>query len=362
MGYIIIFYFWYFLYLLYRFIYIAHKFQTTQIVHEGHDDSIAKKFFHPIMQSFAFFIMESICLLIFYLTPPIKKTSYSSKIFIIPAAADLFSSILQCSALAMISGSTFMMLKGANIVTTLVFARWLINFDIKSRHIVGCGLAVIGLVIVGLADIYLSDKTATSTSDVFYPLLQNLNTVGYVLMVVSLVFNGFLYAYEQKLLKEYEISPLEMVGWEGVYGTIMSLLLVIILCFIPCPYSGNKCVYDSQSQPFIELPSVYLSQIFSSLLLLFLVVAGLVSNAFYNFYGVTITQTMDGLTRSLLNVCRTALIWIIGIMISLNVSNDSPYRIESLKWSVNSVKFIGFFCIISGTLIYNRVFFDQLMG
>jgi drug/metabolite transporter (DMT)-like permease len=172
MDYIIIFYFWYFLHLLYRFIYKAHKFQTTQTVHEGHEDSIVKNFFHPIMQSFAFFIMESLCLLVFYLTSSIKKTSYSPKIFIIPAAADLLASILQCSALAMISGSTFMMLKGANIVTTLVFARWLINFDIKSRHIVGCGLAVIGLAIVGLADIYyLSDKTAASTSDVFCTLL-----------------------------------------------------------------------------------------------------------------------------------------------------------------------------------------------
>lgn len=38
-------------------------------------------------------------------------------------------------------------------------------------------------------------------------------TVGYILMVVSLIFNGFLYAYEQKLLIEYKVQPLEMVGW-----------------------------------------------------------------------------------------------------------------------------------------------------
>lgn len=58
---------------------------------------------------------------------------------------------------------------------------------------------------------------------------------------------------------------------------------------------------------------------FSSILLFTLIIAGLVSNAFYNFYGVTITQTMDSLTRSLLNVCRTALIWLVGIIVSLNV-------------------------------------------
>jgi uncharacterized protein YggT (Ycf19 family) len=136
-------------------------------------------------------------------------------------------------------------------------------------------------------------------------------------MVVSLVFNGFLYAYEQKLLQEYKVSPLEMVGWEGVYGTVFSLLIVAILSFMPCPYTGTKCVYNNEGQAFMELPSVYLVQIFSNFALFLLVIAGLIMNAFYNYYGVTITQTMDSLTRSLLNVCRTALIWIAGIAISL---------------------------------------------
>lgn len=49
-----------------------------------------------------------------------------------------------------------MMLKGASIVTTLIFSYWLIDMKIRTRHVVGCGLAVIGLAIVGLADIYLA--------------------------------------------------------------------------------------------------------------------------------------------------------------------------------------------------------------
>ena len=41
-----------------------------------------------------------------------------------------------------------------------------------------------------------------------------------------------------------------MVGWEGVYGTTFSLVLVIVLCFIPCPYAGNKCVYSSEGMAY----------------------------------------------------------------------------------------------------------------
>ena len=113
------------------------------------------------MQGLTFFIGESLCILLLYFTSSFKNKDYSSNIFIIPAASDLFSVMLQCSALAMISGSTYMMLKGASIVTILIFSYWLIQFDIKSRHIIGCGLAVIGLAVVGLADIFLNTKKKT---------------------------------------------------------------------------------------------------------------------------------------------------------------------------------------------------------
>ena len=70
--------------------------------------------------------------------------------------------MLQCTALAMISGSSFMMLKGASIVTTLIFSHLMKDIEIKLRHLVGCGLAILGLIIVGLADILLSDKPINS--------------------------------------------------------------------------------------------------------------------------------------------------------------------------------------------------------
>lgn len=82
--------------------------------------------------------------------------------------------MLQCTALALISGSTFMMLKGASIVTTLVFSHWLIDFEVRSRHAVGCALAVLGLAIVGLADIYLADTKGVTSSDVYHAILRRI--------------------------------------------------------------------------------------------------------------------------------------------------------------------------------------------
>ncbi len=48
-------------------------------------------------------------------------------IFIIPAVADVFSSILQMMGLVFITGSTFLMLKGSAIITTMVFTKILLK-------------------------------------------------------------------------------------------------------------------------------------------------------------------------------------------------------------------------------------------
>ena len=68
---------------------------------------------------------------------------------------DVGSCILQTSALAFISSSTYMMLKGASIITTLYFSRRLISMQVQSRHLAGCGLSIMGLILVGIAEVYV---------------------------------------------------------------------------------------------------------------------------------------------------------------------------------------------------------------
>lgn len=100
---------------------------------------------------------------------------------------------------------------------------------------------------------------------------------------------------------------------------------------------------------------MYWQEITSSPLLVSLVLVSAVAIPVYNFYGVTITKVYDSLTRSLLNVCRTGLLWLFGLVLTACVQTDSYYRIEDLSLQVNFVKMIGFVCIVLGTLVYNKV-------
>jgi drug/metabolite transporter (DMT)-like permease len=71
--------------------------------------------------------------------------------------------MLQYMGLSIISGSTYMMFKGASIVTTAIFSKILFNMIIEKRHLAGCGLAIFGIIIVGSSGFLESDASGEST-------------------------------------------------------------------------------------------------------------------------------------------------------------------------------------------------------
>jgi len=107
------------------------------------------------------------------------------------------------------------------------------------------------------------------------------------------------------------------------------------------------------------LPSVFFRDVFGNIELIILIVGGLTAIGIYNFNGLRITKMFDSLVRALLNISRTGLTWLIGVIITLCAvsAGNKDYQIESLTWGVNIVKVIGFGIIIKGTLTYNNLIF-----
>ena len=60
------------------------------------------------------------------------------------------------------------MFKGAGIVTTAIFSKILFGMVIEKRHWIGCGMAVLGLVVVGSSGFLLpSDDEASVNFQLF---------------------------------------------------------------------------------------------------------------------------------------------------------------------------------------------------
>lgn len=142
-------------------------------------------------------------------------------------------------------------------------------------------------------------------------------------MLIAIIFNGFFNAYEEYLLKKYHINLYEMIAYEGIYGGIVVLTLTIVSSFIPCTLSERVCIYDISNQGYFENPMVYLNEITSNHVLGLLTLLGIFLDGLFVLNGIKITKMFDALTKSIINITKTTIVWAIGITVTLILGKDS---------------------------------------
>jgi hypothetical protein len=71
---------------------------------------------------------------------------------------------------------------------------------------------------------------------------------------------------------------------------------------------------------------------------------------------VTVSKKISPVSRSLADVCRTVIIWLFGIILTLTYGQDHPeYQIENKAIIVNILKAVGFIVLIGGTMMYHEL-------
>lgn len=130
----------------------------------------------------------------------------------------------------------------------------------------------------------------------------------------------------------------------------------MITSFIPCSFGVEACVLDGAGMPYIENPLAYFRQMGQNGLLLFFVILGVFSIATFNVTGVTVTKYINALARSICDVTRTVIVWIVGIIITVSAGANRPnYKWELIDGAAITIQLLGFFVLIAGNLIYNKI-------
>ncbi len=71
---------------------------------------------------------------------------------------------------------------------------------------------------------------------------------------------------------------------------------------------------------------------------------------------MTVTKYINALARSIGDVTRTVLVWIIGIIITVTAGSTRPnFKWELVEVGAILVELLGFLVLVSGNLIYNRI-------
>lgn len=339
---------------------ISTKFQDMRVV-KGVGDGPPTPFEHPFSQTAAMFTGELLCLAAYYISilpfwrrgktasaaaastsgeegaslvendglatdddsqAKKKKPKLNPLILWIPACCDLGGTTLLNVGLFLTYASVYQMLRGIVVVFNGLLSMIFLKQRLYPHHWGGIILILVGTIIVGLNNI-LFPKTEG------HDIPRN-PTLGNLLVIAAQVLAAIQYVVEEKFLSKYDAPPLQVVGWEGFWGLSMCSIVLFVLYWIPGGDAGSmeNCVY-------------VFAQMYYDWKLLLAVVGSVFSIAFFNFFGISITQRISSTTRSTIDSMRTFLIWVVSLIIGW----------ETFSW----LQVCGFMVLVLGSTLYNEV-------
>ncbi|XP_062981582.1 solute carrier family 35 member F6 [Elgaria multicarinata webbii] len=299
----------------------------------GCNGSTEHSFQHPFLQAVGMFLGEFSCLAVFYLllccdrrrpeptmAPP---QSFNPLLFLPPALCDMTGTSLMYVALNMTSASSFQMLRGAVIIFTGLLSVAFLGRKLVWNQWLGIVITIVGLVVVGLADLSSNNKD------------RNLSQVitGDLLIIMAQVIVAIQMVLEEKFVYKHDVHPLRAVGTEGFFGFVILSVILVPMYYIPGgSFSGNpRKVLEDALDAFCQIGHLPLIAV--------ALLGNISSIAFFNFAGISVTKEISATTRMVLDSLRTVVIWAVSLAVG---------------WEIfHGLQILGFLILLVGAALYN---------
>jgi drug/metabolite transporter (DMT)-like permease len=154
----------------------------------------------------------------------------------LPAICDILATTLMNVGLLLVAASIYQMTRGAlvlfvGLLSVLFLRRHLYLFQWLS--LVG---VVIGVAIVGLAGALWPDDNKTKALGIDTAdggLSESAKAVvGVLLIAGAQIFTASQFVLEEWILENSPVEPIKVVGWEGIFGFVVTVLFMIIMHLI----------------------------------------------------------------------------------------------------------------------------------
>ena len=346
-------------------------------------DGKQRPFRHPFLQACGMFVGEMMCMVAYKLVKFYRNRraqnssgiqvqndeqeeqvqqqprSYNPFIFLPPALCDMTATSIQYIGLTLTYASSFQMLRGAVIIFTGLLSMIFLRKRLAVYRWVGIIFVIAGLAVVGVSDILFPPAPKNGTGLASTPMFSkeyfgvfndakdsnhtsNDQLIGDVLIVCAQVIVATQMVYEEKFISKYDVPALQAVGWEGTFGFLTLATLLIPFYFI---YVGPNFGHN----PRMVLEDAYdgLYQLSHNPLLATAFCGTVISIAFFNFAGISVTKEMSATTRMVLDSVRTMVIWGVSLAVGWQ---EFQY-----------LQLIGFASLVTGMCIYNDIVFGKIL-
>ena len=181
-------------------------------------------------------------------TPPLSTggtyeiSSRTILILALPSALDLFQTVLGNIGLIWISSSVYQMARGSMIVFSAVLSVQYMNKKLYRYHYFSLFLVCVSVVLVGMSDIPTSTGS-TQPANVFDRL------IGLLFIVLAQLLTALQIVIEEHVLTTMHVPPVMLVGYEGVWGLAMYIVLAPLLSLTP---AGDSAVARIWHEDFVD--------------------------------------------------------------------------------------------------------------
>lgn len=253
----------------------------------------------------------------------------------LPAIFDICGTTIGSVGLLLVPASVYQMCRGSLALFVGLFSVVFLNRRLALYQWIALLLITIGVFIVGLSSVVGDDE---ATTGIVQPNKNGQHSVpapntlfGVLLIAAAQLFTASQFVLEEWILSKYSIEPLKVAGFEGVFGTIVTLVAMVAAYFVYGNTSrGENGTFDIAA----GLTTIFSSGSFIAAFMVFAVCI-----ASYNFFGLSVTRSVSATSRSTIDSCRTLVIWLVSMSIGW----------ESFKW----LQLLGFGVLVYSTLVFN---------
>lgn len=246
------------------------------------------------------------------------KTFSDSVILSLPAFCDVLGTTLMNIGMIYTPVSIYQMTRGSiilivGLLSVIFLKRRITKLEWCSLFIVSLGVGLVGL------SGYLNDQNQKSGDSSSFDVL-----FGMFLIFIGIILSASQFVIEEHVLINYDVEPMRLVGFEGIYGSIITFSGMIILHIL-----GKFNIIEG------------FNQMISNKIVLITSFGIMLSISSFNFFGVSLTSHLNATARSTIDTCRTLLVWVISLVIGWE--------------NFHSLQLFAFSLLVMGTFSFNGV-------
>lgn len=223
----------------------------------------------------------------------VPETSISLKTAVavaVPSMLDLLQTVLANVGLLWISSSVFQMARGSVIVFSAIFSVQLMGKRLYAYHYASILLVAISVVLVGYAGVGHSGAADSATAE------DTKNSLlGLAFIIGAQVLCALQIVVEEHMMISLNVSPMLLVGLEGLWGLVFFAVLMPVLTLTP---GGTTAMSKVWHEDFYDsIVKISHSWTLVVLILLYIVAVGTL-----NVTGNYVTKHLSAVMRSIVEV------------------------------------------------------------